>query len=155
MKKVIFLALSILMVSYFTGRANYKPSYSLKPSHQSYITGVNSVVNPFLPVSKNSKKLLTDVTLLISNDYYTDFDVLLTNTATDEYWFVNISPNTYQEELTVPAGTYDIAFWPNDMGKYHHYYSIGCGTAGGGFSSKFFYGVNITTEMYCNYIYME
>ncbi len=93
--------------------------------------------------------------MLITNSANTDIDVMLWNTVLDEYWLVNISPNAYQEELTVPAGVYDVTFWPNDMSKYHHYYLYRCGTSGGGIGTKFFYGVNITTEMYCNTIYME
>lgn len=156
MKKVLFLALSILMVSYSTGWANYKPSFGVSPLPQSHFNnGENNFINPFLPISKNNKRALADVTLLITNDFYTDFDVMLYNTVLDQYWLVNISPNTYQEELTVPEGTYDITFWPNDMGRYHHYYSIACGPSGGAIGTKFFYGVSITSAMYCNYINME
>jgi hypothetical protein len=150
--RLLFLVLSILMVTCSTGWANYKPSFGLSP--QSH-TVVNNIINPFLPISKTNKQSFTDVTLLITNDFYTDFDVMLYNTVLDQYWLVNISPSTYQEELTVPEGIYDITFWPNDMGRSHHYYSVACGPSGGGFGTKFFYGVNITSAMYCNYINME
>jgi hypothetical protein len=155
--RLLFLALSVLMVTCSTGWANYKPSFPVSPASQSnvFTTDVKNFINPFLPFSKNNKKTLADVTLLITNDYYTDFDVMLYNTVLDEYWLVNISPNTYQEELTVPEGTYDITFWPNDMGRYHHYYSVSCGPSGGGVGTKFFYGVSITSAMYCNYINIE
>ena len=160
MKKVsrlFILALSVFMVTCSTGWANYKPSFPVSPASQSnvFTTGVKNFINPFQPISKNNKKTLTDVTLLITNYANTDIDVMLWNTVLDEYWFVNISPNAYEEELTVPEGTYDITFWPNDMGKYHHYYSIGCGPSGGAIGTKFFYGATISSAMYCNTIFME
>jgi hypothetical protein len=163
--RLLFLVLSILMVTCSTGWANYNPSFGLSPQSHFFATyrykplthntGVNNIINPFLPISKNNKQLFTDVTLLITNDFYTDFDVMLYNTVLDQYWLVNISPSTYQEELTVPEGTYDITFWPNDMGRNHHYYSVACGPSGGGIGTKFFYGVSITSAMYCNYINIE
>lgn len=134
--RLLFLALSMLIIAQSPGRANSRPLL-------------------LHPVSKSYKQSLTDVTLLISNSYYTDFDVLLYNTVTDESFLVNISPNAYETPVTVPEGNYEVVFWPNDMGRYHHYYSVACGNSGGGFGTYHFYNVNISSELYCNTIYIE
>ena len=156
MKKELFWALVILIVTQSTGRANYNSSLWVSRTPQSHFsTGGNTITNPFRPISKSNKQSLSDVTLLITNSFSNDFDLLVASTTSDDYYFINIHPNQYQAELTIPEGTYDITFFPDDMGINHHYYSVGCDYSGGGIGTYAFWGVNITSAMYCNYIFIE
>ena len=165
MKKELFLALVILIVTQSAGRANYNSSLWVSRSPQShfsttngnnpYYTGANNFTNPFRTISKSNKQSLSNVTLLITNSFGNDFDLLVASTTSSDYYFINIHPNQYQAELTIPEGTYDITFFPDDMGINHHYYTVGCDYSGGGIGTYAFWGVNITSAMSCNTIYIE
>jgi len=162
--RLLFSTVLLLIVTQSTGWANNNLSAAVNPSPQSFLStsrhylmteyGLTDIAIPFRPIS-NKAQSLTDVTLLFTNSFGNDFDVYLYNTVTEVYYDINVNPNSYQKPLTVPEGTYDVFFYPNDMGIYHHYYSFSCGSSGGGIGTKSFYGENISSAIYCNSIFIE
>lgn len=61
--------------------------------------------------------------LTLSNSGIRDCDVSLYNYEKDTIYYVNIPPGR-DVPFTVPAGTYDVTFWPNDSGSGWHFYSV-------------------------------
>ncbi|OQP46232.1 hypothetical protein A4H97_31205 [Niastella yeongjuensis] len=92
--------------------------------------------------------------LTLTNSGNHDCDVSLYNYEKDTIYSVNIPPGG-EIPYAVPAGTYDVTFWPNDSGSGWHFYSVAGSYFATGQGSMTFTGVYLQLGTAGGYISID